>query len=68
MNYRIYQNITGWEYLTTTNDKHLKEVVSHIKGDNYILIIKHYIELDQDEVHYRGIARDYPSKQKVLRR
>lgn len=66
MNYRVYQNITGWEYLTTTNEKHLDSVVDSIKDSVYILIIKHYIEEDMDEPYYSGYAGDY--KEKIDRR
>lgn len=66
MNYRIYQNITGWEYLTTVYEEELSEVISSIDSSTYLLIIKHDIELDMDEPYYNGYAEDY--EQKKLRK
>ena len=59
MNYRIYQNVTGWEYITTVNEDQLKSAIASIDGSIYILIIKHYIEEDMDEPYYSGYASDY---------
>lgn len=64
MNYRIYQNITGWEYVTTTNIEQLKSVVSSFKDETYILIIKHDVKQDMDEPYYHGYAGDYIEKVK----
>lgn len=62
MNYRIYQNITGWEYLTTVYEDELNEVISSIEDSVYLLIIKHDIELNMDEPYYNGYAGDYEVK------
>lgn len=59
MNYRIYQNVNGWEYLLTTNDERLNSAIASINGSIYILVIKHYIEEDMDEPYYSGYASDY---------
>lgn len=64
MNYRIYQNITGWEYITTTNEKNLNRIVRSIAPETYILIIKHNITEDYDEPYYHGFATDYEQKVK----
>lgn len=66
MNYRIYQNITGWEYLTTVYEEQLNEVISSINDSVYLLIIKHDIELDMDEPYYNGYAGEY--KENIDRR
>ena len=66
MNYRIYQNITGWEYVTTTNEKQLDSVVESINNSIYLLIIKHDIKLNMDEVYFRGYVEEY--KEKIDRR
>lgn len=64
MNYRIYQNITGWEYVTTVVEKELNNAISSFKDEIYLLIIKHDIKLDQDETYYNGYAGDYEVKVK----
>ena len=66
MNYRIYQNITGWEYLTTVYEEQLNEVISSIDDSVYLLIIKHDIELNMDEPYYNGYAEEY--KENIDRR
>ena len=68
MNYRIYQNITGWEYVTTVYEKELNSTVESFNNSTYLLIIKHDIELDMDEVHYRGYAGDYEVKKLTRKR
>lgn len=68
MNYRIYQNITGWEHLTTVYEEELSEVISSIDSSVYLLIIKHDIELDMDEPYYNGYAGDYEVKKLKLER
>lgn len=65
MNYRLYQNIAGWEYVTTVYEEQLKSTVSSFNEETYLLIIKHDIKQDMDEVHYRGYAGDYIEKVKI---
>lgn len=67
MNYRIYQNITGWEYVATVNKGQLKKAISSFKDETYILIVQHTIQLDMDEVYYRGYAGHYSEKIKTLK-
>lgn len=64
MNYRVYQKITEWEYVTTVYEDQLKSTVSSFNDEIYLLIIKHDISQDMDEVHYRGYAGDYIQKVK----
>lgn len=67
MNYRIYQNITGWEYVTTVNKGQLKRTISSFNNETYILVVQHDIQLDQDEVYYRGYVGHYSEKVKTLK-
>lgn len=64
MNYRIYKNIIHTEYVTTVHEEQLKRVVSSFNDETYLLIIKHDIKQDMDEVHYQGYAGDYIEKVK----
>ena len=59
MNYRIYQNVTGWEYIATVKEEFLNSVISSIPDSTYILIIKHYIEQNMDEPYYSGYVENY---------
>ena len=62
LNYRIYQNVTGWEYLTTASKQQLNNVISSLNDEIYLLIIKHDIRQDMDEPYYSGYAGDYEQK------
>jgi len=66
MNYRIYQNIVGWEYVTTVLEEQLNTTISSIKDEIYILVIKHDIKQDMDEPYYSGYAGDYTVKVKRI--
>ncbi len=65
MNYRIYQNIKGWEYVKNVYEEQLKSAVSSLNNETYLLIIKHDISQNMDEVHYIGYAGDYAEKVKI---
>ena len=66
MNYRVYQNVSGWEYVTTASKEGLHGVLNSLPKETYILVIQHDISLDMDEPFYHGCVGDYEERQKIL--
>lgn len=69
MNYRVYKDVSGFEYVTTTTENKLSDVISTISKDIYILIIQHHIKEDMDIPYFCGYVENFlyneESKRKV---
>lgn len=65
MNYKIYEYTVTWEYVTTVLEKQLNSAIAGMNDTSYIMIVKHDIKQDMDEVYYHGYKENYKSKQKV---
>ena len=68
MNYRIYKDVSGFEYVTTTTENKLFDVISTISKDTHILIIKHHIKEDMDVPYFCGYVENFFYKEQAKRK
>ena len=68
MNYRIYKDVSGFEYVTTTTENKLFDVISTISRDTHILIIQHHIKEDMDVPYFCGYAENFLYNEKSKRK
>lgn len=68
MNYRVYKDVSGFEYVTTTTENNLYDVVSSISANTFILIIQHHIKEDMDIPYYYGNVENFFYKEKSKRK